>query len=64
LRAGYAAENYSTLRHIGQNLLKKDKSNKIEIKAKRIKAAWNPDYLLSLLGRVRCDCLGDEIILT
>jgi len=52
VRAGYAAENYATLRHIGLNLLKNDKTQKGGIKAKRMCAAWNPDYLLSLLGKI------------
>jgi len=52
VRAGYAAENYATLRHIGLNLLKQDKTKKGGIKAKRMHAAWSPDYLLSLLGRI------------
>ncbi len=50
--AGFAAENYATLRHIGLNLLKQDKTRKGGIKSKRMQAGWDPDFLFSLLGRI------------
>lgn len=52
VRAGFAAQNYATLRHIGLNLLKQDKTRKGGIKAKRMQAAWDNDYLLQLLGKI------------
>jgi len=49
VRTGHAAENFSRLRRIALNLLKQEKSVKVGIKAKRLKAGWNPDYLLKVL---------------
>jgi predicted transposase YbfD/YdcC len=46
VRTGHAAENLSRLRRIALNLLKQEKSVKVGIKAQRLKAGWNPDYLL------------------
>jgi predicted transposase YbfD/YdcC len=48
-RAGNAAQNFSVLNRIALNLLKQDKSSKRGIHGKRLKAAWNNDYLLQLL---------------
>jgi predicted transposase YbfD/YdcC len=52
VRSGYAAQNFATLRHIALNLLKKDKSMKGGIKSKRLQIAWDPNRLLSLLGKI------------
>ena len=49
VRKGYAAENFATLRHIALNLLKKEKSFKGGVKAKRLLAGWDHDYLLKIL---------------
>jgi predicted transposase YbfD/YdcC len=49
-RAGHAAQNFSLLNRIALNLLKQDRQSKRGIKGKRLNAAWNPDYLLKLLG--------------
>ena len=49
-RAGDAAENFSVLKRIALNLLKQEKSTQRGIKGKRLKAAWNNNYLLQLLG--------------
>ena len=48
-RAGYAAQNFSTLCRVALNLLKKDTTTKCGIKTKRLKAGWDNDYLLELL---------------
>jgi len=40
----------SLLRHIALNLLSQEKTAKTGIKTKRLKAAWDEDYLLKLLG--------------
>jgi predicted transposase YbfD/YdcC len=49
-RAGHAAQNFSLLNRIALNLLKHDKTCKLGIKGKRLKAGWDNDYLLQLLG--------------
>ena len=49
VRKGYGQENFALLRHIALNLLKQDKSTKVGIKSKRLKAGWDEAYLLSLL---------------
>ncbi len=49
-RAGHAAQNFSLLNRIALNLLKQDKTCKLGIKGKRLKAGWDNDYLLLLLG--------------
>jgi predicted transposase YbfD/YdcC len=49
VRTGHAAENLSRLRRMALNLLKQEKSAKVGIKGKRLKAGWNPDYLLKVL---------------
>jgi len=38
------------VRHIAMNLLKKDKSFKGGVKAKRLRAGWVPAYLSKILG--------------
>jgi predicted transposase YbfD/YdcC len=48
-RAGYAAQNYSVLNRIALNLLKQEKTCKLGIKSKRLKAGWDNDYLLHLM---------------
>jgi predicted transposase YbfD/YdcC len=49
IRKGYGAENYSRLCRLALNLLKKDKTLKVGIHAKRMKAGWDEHYLLRLL---------------
>ena len=49
-RAGHAAQNFSLLNRIALNLLKQDKTCKLGIKGKRLKAGWDNDYLLQILG--------------
>ena len=48
-RAGNAAQNFAILTKIAINLLKNDKSVKIGIKGKRLKAEWSNQYLLKIL---------------
>lgn len=50
VRKGHGAENLARLRHIAMNLLKQDKTAKVGIKNKRLKAGWDHDYLLRLLN--------------
>ena len=49
VRNGHAAENRAVLRHIALNLLKKEKSIKLGVKNKRLKAGWDDDYRLKVL---------------
>lgn len=46
---GHGAENLSRLRRMALNLLKQNKSVKVGIKAKRLKAGWDEEYLLKVL---------------
>lgn len=49
VRQGNADQNLAILRHMALNLLKQEKSAKGGIKAKRLQAAWNEDYLVKVL---------------
>ena len=49
VRKDHAPENLATLRHMAINLLKREKSLKGGIQTKRLKAAWDRDYLLKVL---------------
>ena len=49
IRIGHAAENMSTLRRLALNLVKGEKSLKIEVAAKRKRAGWDLDYLRAIL---------------
>jgi len=45
-----AAQNFSLLRKIALNLLKNDKSVNVGVKGQRLRAGWDNQYLLSVLG--------------
>jgi predicted transposase YbfD/YdcC len=47
-RAKHAAANFAIVRKIALNLLKKD-TGKESLRTKRLKAAWNKDYLITIL---------------
>jgi predicted transposase YbfD/YdcC len=49
-RKDHSAENFSRLRRIALNLLRRETGKKRGIKGKRLNAAWDHDYLLKLLG--------------
>jgi predicted transposase YbfD/YdcC len=49
VREAKSAENLASVRHIGLNLLKQEKSCKLGIKSKRKKAGWDESYLLKVL---------------
>ncbi len=50
IRIGHAAENIALVRKLALNLLRKEMSVKVGIKAKRMNAAWDNEYLLKVLG--------------
>lgn len=51
IRAGYAAENLATLRHMALNLLKRHPSKKgSSIRTRRLRAGWDVHYLRRLLS--------------
>lgn len=50
IRTGDGAQNFSILRRLALNLLKREKTAKIGLKAKRLKAGWDTDYLLTVLS--------------
>jgi predicted transposase YbfD/YdcC len=49
-RVGHSAENMAILRHMAVNLLKQEKTGKGGIKAKRLQAAWDNNYLAKVLS--------------
>jgi predicted transposase YbfD/YdcC len=50
IRKGDGAQNFSFLRRLALTLLKREKTAKMGLKAKRHKAGWDNDYLLSVLA--------------
>lgn len=50
VRVGAAAQNFAVLRHLALNLLKAERSVKIGVKAKRLKAGWDEASLLQVLA--------------
>jgi len=49
-RNGHSAANLSVIRHIALNLIKAEKTAKVGVKIKRLKAGWDDNYLLRILG--------------
>jgi predicted transposase YbfD/YdcC len=50
IRVGDAAQNFAILRRIALNLLKNEKTAKLGVAGKRLKAGWNSAYLAKVLG--------------
>jgi predicted transposase YbfD/YdcC len=49
VRIGHGAENLSRLRRIALNMLQRETTRRISIRAKRLRAGWDHDYLLTIL---------------
>ena len=49
MRQGDSAHNFAMLRHIALNLLRTQKSGPKSVRGKRLKAAWDNDFLLAVL---------------
>jgi predicted transposase YbfD/YdcC len=49
VRKGNGAQNLAVLRHIALNLLRRESTSKRSIRAKRLKAGWDHNYLLKVL---------------
>lgn len=52
IRAGYAAQNFTVLRHIALNLLRHAETKRRSIKGRRKKAGWDNAYLLQVLRSI------------
>ncbi|MEM9155576.1 MAG: ISAs1 family transposase, partial [Cyanobacteria bacterium P01_F01_bin.33] len=50
IRKDHAPENLALVRHLALNLLKQDRPTKAGIKAKRLKAGWDNDFLSTILA--------------
>lgn len=53
LRAGHGAKNMAVVRHFALNLVRQA-NDKRSIKRRRKRAAYDPQYLLQILGPLRC----------
>jgi hypothetical protein len=49
IKSEFAAQNYSLPNRTALNLLKNEKTAKVGIKGKRLKAGWDNDYLIKLI---------------
>ncbi|NDE82020.1 MAG: ISAs1 family transposase [Chlamydiia bacterium] len=54
IRMDHAAENFSLVKKMALGLLKADTSEKLGAPNKRKLAGWSPEYLLKILGVVKC----------
>ena len=50
IRKGDASQNFAVLRHIATNLINEEKSAKLGVKNKRLKAGWDEKYLEKILS--------------
>ena len=50
IRKDHGDQNFAILRHIALNLLKQEKTIKVGVKGRRLRAGWDQDYLLKVLS--------------
>ncbi len=50
IREKVSGENLATLRRLALNLLKQDKTIKVGVRGKRVRAAWDSTYLAKLIA--------------
>jgi hypothetical protein len=50
IHSGHASENLALLRKMSLNLLSREQTTKMGVGNKRLKAAWDNDYLALVLG--------------
>ena len=50
LRSGHAAQNIALMNKLALNLLKNEKSTKVGVKSKRLKAGWDNGYMMKVLS--------------
>jgi hypothetical protein len=55
---GHSAENLAVIRHIGVNLLSKEKTAKVGVENKRLKAGWDNQYLEKVLSSLNISRLS------
>jgi len=48
-RNSNSAANLSTIRHVALNLINKEKTAKVGVKTKRLKAGWDEQYLRKII---------------
>ena len=53
IRKNNGSENFAILRCLALNLLKGEKSANLEVATKRLKAAWDTDYLATVLATLK-----------
>ncbi|MDA0265154.1 MAG: ISAs1 family transposase [Chloroflexi bacterium] len=50
VRKGHGPENLATMRHMALNMIRRETSSKGGVKARRLRAGWDEDYLLKVLS--------------
>ncbi len=52
MRQGHSAANFAVVRHLAVNLLRGERTAKVGVKAKRLKAGWDDAYLATILAQL------------